>query len=73
VLGTAVTQQAVACEWNQLHANSSTMTVVVCDNGSCRALESATTQAAKPEPAAPTVAEEPASPAPTTVADLGRQ
>ena len=64
----AATQQAFACDWNQLHANSSPTTVVVCDNGGCRALELATTQqAATTEPAAPTQAE-PASPAPVTVA-----
>jgi hypothetical protein len=68
VLSTTATQQAMACDWNQLHANSSPATVVVCDNGGCRALELATTQqAATTEPAAPTQAE-PASPAPVTVA-----
>jgi hypothetical protein len=68
-LGAAMTQQAVACDWNQLHANNTPSTVVVCDNGSCRALESATTQqAATTEPAAPTVAAEPADPAPVNVA-----
>jgi hypothetical protein len=68
-LGAAATQQAVACDWNQLHANSSPATVVVCDNGSCRAVEPSTTQqAATTEPKAPTVATEPADPAPVTVA-----
>ena len=68
-LGAAVTQPAVACDWNQLHANSSPATVVVCDNGSCRGVESATTQQADtPQPAAPAVAVEPADPAPVTVA-----
>ena len=28
-LGTAATQQAVACDWNQLHADSLLATVVV--------------------------------------------
>lgn len=42
-LGSAVMQQAVACDWNQLHANNAPATVVVCDNGGCRAVESATT------------------------------
>ena len=65
-LGTAATQQAVACDWNQLHANSSPATVVVCDNGSCRAVEPSTTQQAATT--APTVATEPADPAPVTVA-----
>jgi hypothetical protein len=68
-LSSVVAQQAVACEWNQLHANNTHSTVVVCDNGSCRALESATTQqAATSEPAAPPVAAEPADPAPVAVA-----
>jgi hypothetical protein len=68
-LGTAATQQAVACDWNQLHADSLLATVVVCDNGTCRALEPAITQqAATTEPAASTVAAEPADPAPVTVA-----
>ena len=43
VLTTTATQQAMACDWNQLHANSTPATVVVCDNGGCRALELATT------------------------------
>ena len=38
-LGSAVMQQAVACDWNQLHANNAPATVVVCDNGGCRAVE----------------------------------
>jgi hypothetical protein len=68
-LGSVVTQQALACDWNQLHANNTPSTVVVCDNGGCRALESSTTQqAATTEPAAPTVAAEAADPAPVTVA-----
>jgi hypothetical protein len=68
-LGTAVTQQAMACDWNQLHANNAPATVVVCDNGSCRAVEPSTAQqAATTEPTAPTVAAEPADPAPVTVA-----
>ena len=67
-LGTAATQQAVACDWNQLHANSSPATVVVCDNGSCRAVEPSTTQqAATTAPTAPTIAE-PSDPASVTVA-----
>ena len=66
---TTATQQAVACDWNQLHANNAPATVVVCDNGGCRAVESATTQqAATPQPAAPALAAEPADPTPVTVA-----
>jgi hypothetical protein len=65
-LGSIVTQQAAACDYNQLHANNTPSTVVVCDAGGCRALESASTQqAATTEPAAPPVA---AEPAPVTVA-----
>ena len=66
---TTATQQAVACDWNQLHADSLPATVVVCDNGSCRALKPAITQqAATTEPAAPTAVAEPADPAPVAVA-----
>jgi hypothetical protein len=67
-LGAAMTQQAVACDWG-LHADNTSATVVVCDNGACRAVEpSIAQQAATTEPAAPTVPAEPASPAPVTVA-----
>jgi len=67
-LGTTMTQQAVACDWG-LHADSTPATVVVCDNGNCRAVEpSIAQQAATSEPAAPTVAAAPANPAPVTVA-----
>ena len=67
-LGTAMTQQAMACDWG-LHADSTNATVVVCDNGACRAVEPSTAQqAATTEPAAPTVPAEPASPTPVTVA-----
>jgi hypothetical protein len=37
-LGTAVTQQAVACDLG-LHADSTNATGVVCDNGACRSVE----------------------------------
>ncbi len=68
-LGSVVTQQALACEWNQLHANNTPSTVVVCDNGGCRAIELATTQqTATAAPAAPPVTAEQADPAPVTVA-----
>jgi hypothetical protein len=67
-LGAAMTQQAVACDWG-LHADSTNATVVVCENGACRGVEpSITQQAATTEPTAPTVAAEPADPAPVTVA-----
>jgi hypothetical protein len=67
-LGTAMTQQAVACDWG-LHADSTNATVVVCDNGACRAVEpSRAQQAATTEPTAPTAAAEPAEPGPVTVA-----
>jgi len=67
-LGTAMTQQAVACDWG-LHADSKSATVVVCDNSVCRAVEpSIARQAATTEPAAPTIAAEPANPAPVTLA-----
>jgi hypothetical protein len=46
--------------------------VVVCDNGRCRAVDSATTQQAAEPETAPTVAEQPATPAPVTVADGSR-
>jgi hypothetical protein len=63
------TQQAFACDWNQLHANNAPATAVVCDNGGCRALEPSTTQQATiTEPTAPTVAAEPAEPVPVTLA-----
>jgi hypothetical protein len=71
VFGAATAQQAVACDWNQLHA-STPSTVVVCDNGRCRAVDSATTQQAAEPETAPTVAEQPATPAPVTVADGSR-
>jgi hypothetical protein len=65
----AATQQAFACDWNQLHANNAPATSVVCDNGGCRAIEPSTTQqATTTEPTAPTVAAEPAEPAPVTLA-----
>ena len=67
-LATAMTQQAVACDWG-LHADGTNATVVVCDNATCRAVEpSIAQQAATTEPAAPTVPAEPANPAPVTVA-----
>ena len=67
-LGTAMTQQAVGCDWG-LRADGTNATVVVCDNGACRAVEpSIAQQAATMEPAAPTVPVEPANPAPVTVA-----
>ena len=60
-LGTAMTQQAVACDWG-LHAGSTNATVVVCDNGACRPVEpSSAQQAATTEPTAPPVAAEPAN------------
>jgi hypothetical protein len=65
----AATQQAFACDWNQLHADNAPATSVVCDNGGCRAIEPSTTQqATTTEPTAPTVAAEPAEPAPVTLA-----
>ena len=67
-LGTAITQQAVACDWG-LHAGSTNATVVVCDNGACRPVEPSSAQlAATTEPTAPPVAAEPAEPGPVTVA-----
>jgi hypothetical protein len=67
-LGTAMTQQAVACDWGH-HADSTNATVVVCDNGACRSVEpSIAQQAATTEPAAPTAPAEPAEPGPVTVA-----
>jgi len=66
--GTAMTQQAVACDWG-LHADSTNATVVVCDNGNCRSVEPSIAQhTAASEPAAPTVVEAPDNPAPVTVA-----
>jgi hypothetical protein len=51
------------------HADSTNATVVVCDNGACRTVEpSIAQQAATTEPTAPTVAAEPADPAPVTLA-----
>ncbi len=63
----AVTHQAVACDWG-VHAGNSAATVVVCDNSGCAAVPTAQ-EAATTEPAAPKVADEPANPAPITVAD----
>lgn len=74
-LGAAITHQAVACE---LHTANASSTVVVCSNDTCSAVPLTTAQepadcsganCAKPEPAAPKLAEEPANPAPTTVVD----
>ncbi len=66
-LGTAMTQQALACDWG-LHADSTNATVVVCDNGNCRAVEPSIAQQAATEPAASLAAAEPVDPAPVTVA-----
>lgn len=67
-LGTAMIQQAVACDLG-LHAGSTNATVVVCDNGACRPVEpSSAQQAATTEPTAPPAAAEPAAPGPVTVA-----
>ena len=63
----AVSHQAVACDWG-VHASNSAATVVVCDTGGCSAVPTAQ-EAAATEPAAPKVADESANPAPITVAD----
>jgi hypothetical protein len=66
--GTAMTQQAVACDWG-LHADRTNATVVVCDNGNCSSVEPSIAQQAAPsEPTAPTVAEASDNPAPVAVA-----
>jgi hypothetical protein len=69
VFAAVTTQQAFACDWG-VHA-AADRTIVACDGSGCRAIEPATTQqqAADASVAAPQVADEPASPAPTTVAD----
>jgi len=61
----AVSHQAMACDWG-VHARNSAATVVVCDNSGCAAVPTAQ-EAATTEPTAPKVADE--SAAPITVAD----
>jgi len=63
----AVSHEAVACDWGA-HAANSNATVVVCDKGGCAAVPTAQ-QAATTEPATPKVADESANPTPLTVAD----
>ncbi len=63
----AVSHQAVACDWGA-HAANNNATVVVCDSSGCAAVPTAQ-QAATTEPTTPKVADEPANPAPLTVAD----
>jgi hypothetical protein len=58
----AATHQALACDWG-LHADSSSATVVACDNSGCAPVPP--TQ----QSAAPTIADEAASPTPTAVAE----
>ncbi len=71
MLGTAATQQAVACDW-QREANA---TPVIVANG-CTGANCVTEQPATSEPAAPTtqepkqkIADDPASAVPVVVAD----
>jgi hypothetical protein len=62
----AVSHQAVACDWGAHAANNAT--VVVCDSSGCAAVRTAQ-QAATTELTAPKAADESANPAPLTVAD----
>jgi hypothetical protein len=57
--------QAVACEWEKVHASGQNATVVACAGGACVAQPQTTQQ----EPVAPQIADEPTEPAPTTIAD----
>jgi hypothetical protein len=59
-----VSHQAMACDWGA-HAANNRATVVVCDNNGCAAVPTAQ-QAAAPEPARSTVANDAA---PVIVAD----
>ena len=74
-LGTAMTHQALACEWGY-HAAAQPATVVACDGSGCHAIAPSTAdeQPVNDSTAAPQqVADEPANPEPTTVAELRKQ
>jgi len=74
-LGAAMTQQAVACEWGY-HAAAQPATVVACDGSGCHAIAPSTADGqpvSDSTPAEQQVADEPASPEPTTVAELHKQ
>jgi len=71
VLGTAMTQQAVACDWMHREA-AAAETASACDGSNCTPAPVAQeTPAAAQSTAAKTVVDEPAPPAPVTVACQG--
>jgi hypothetical protein len=72
VLATVGIQPAFACDWNQLHA-AADRTVVACDGNGCHPIATppAEQAAADSTTSAPQVAE-PASPAPTIMAQGAR-
>ncbi len=69
-LGTAVTQEALACDW-QREANATPVTIADCSGQSCMTEQPTTGEPTQPTTQEPKqkIADEPASPAPTTVAD----
>jgi hypothetical protein len=71
VLGTAMTQQAVACDWMH-HEAASAQTASACDGSNCTPAPTAQQAPAEaPSPAAKTVEEESDASAPMTVACHG--
>jgi len=73
-LGAAMTQQALACEWGY-HAATQPATIVACDSSGCHTIAASTAeqQPANESTASQQIADEPANPAPTTLAELQKQ
>ena len=70
VLATAMTQQAVACDWMHREAAAS-QTASACDGSNCTPAPTAQETPAAQPTAAKTVVDEPAPSAPVTVACQG--